>query len=394
MVFLYFYKMITRYIFDELLEILNEFPVLGIVGPRQVGKTTVAKLLLKEVKKETILLDLENPRDLAKLTDPMLFFENNQDKCIIIDEVQIKKDLFPIIRAAIDLKRESSRFILLGSASPELIRDSSESLAGRIYYKELTPFHFEEIKTMFSYQKHWLNGGYPEVLLTSSNSKSKRWRRSFIQTYIERDLPMLGLQSKTTDIHRLFRMISHVHGQQLNVQLLSKSLGLSSPTIKKQIDFLENAFIIRLLEPYYFNMSKRLVKSPKIFIRDTGLLHSLLEIDDMEHLFGNPVIGNSWEGYVIEQIYGVLPDGCALNYYRTQQGAELDLIISRNLKPIVGIEIKFNSHPKISVGNEISMNDLGLKHLYVVVPETDRYSLKPEIEVVSLAEILEIVKGC
>lgn len=394
MVFLYFYKMITRYIFDELLEILNEFPVLGIVGPRQVGKTTVAKLLLKEVKKETILLDLENPRDLAKLTDPMLFFENNQDKCIIIDEVQIKKDLFPIIRAAIDLKRESSRFILLGSASPELIRDSSESLAGRIYYKELTPFHFEEIKTMFSYQKHWLNGGYPEVLLTSSNSKSKRWRRSFIQTYIERDLPMLGLQSKTTDIHRLFRMISHVHGQQLNVQLLSKSLGLSSPTIKKQIDFLENAFIIRLLEPYYFNMSKRLVKSPKIFIRDTGLLHSLLEIDDMEHLFGNPVIGNSWEGYVIEQIYGVLPDGCTLNYYRTQQGAELDLIISRNLKPIVGIEIKFNSHPKISVGNEISMNDLGLKHLYVVVPETDRYSLKPEIEVVSLAEILEIVKGC
>ena len=385
--------MITRYIFDELLEILNEFPVLGIVGPRQVGKTTVAKLLLKEIKKETILLDLENPKDLAKLTDPMLFFENNQDKCIIIDEVQIKKELFPIIRAAIDQKRESSRFILLGSASPELIRDSSESLAGRIYYKELTPFHYEEIKTKFSYQKHWLNGGYPEVLLTESNSKSKRWRRSFIQTYIERDLPMLGLQSKTTDIHRLFRMISHVHGQQLNVQLLSKSLGLSSPTIKKQIDFLENAFIVRLLEPYYFNISKRLVKSPKIFIRDTGLLHSLLEIDDMEHLFGNPVIGNSWEGYVIEQIYGVLPDGCTLNYYRTQQGAELDLIISRNLKPIAGIEIKFNSHPKISIGNEISMNDLGLKHLYVVVPETERYSLKPEIEVVSLNEILGIVRN-
>ena len=253
--------MITRYIFDELLEILNEFPVLGIVGPRQVGKTTVAKLLLKEIKKETILLDLENPKDLAKLTDPMLFFENNQDKCIIIDEVQIKKELFPIIRAAIDQKREPSRFILLGSASPELIRDSSESLAGRIYYKELTPFHYEEIKTKFSYQKHWLNGGYPEVLLTESNSKSKRWRRSFIQTYIERDLPMLGLQSKTTDINRLFRMISHVHGQQLNVQLLSKSLGLSSPTIKKQIDFLENAFIVRLLEPYYFNISKRLVES-------------------------------------------------------------------------------------------------------------------------------------
>lgn len=385
--------MISRYIFNELLEILSEFPVLGIVGPRQVGKTTVAKLLLKEIDKETILLDLENPKDLAKLTDPMLFFENNQDKCIIIDEVQIKKELFPIIRAAIDQKREPSRFILLGSASPELIRDSSESLAGRIYYKELTPFHFEEIKTLVSYQKHWLNGGYPEVLLTESISKSKRWRRSFIQTYIERDLPMLGLHSKTTDIHRLFRMISHIHGQQLNVQLLSKSLGLSSPTIKKQIDFLESAFIVRLLEPYYFNISKRLVKSPKIFIRDTGLLHSLLEVDDMEHLFGHPVIGNSWEGYVIEQIYGVLPDGCTLNYYRTQQGAELDVIVSRNLKPIVGIEIKFNSNPKISIGNEISMNDLGLKHLYVVVPETDSYFLKPSIEFVSLNNILEIIKN-
>lgn len=385
--------MISRYIFNELLEILSEFPVLGIVGPRQVGKTTVAKLLLKEIDKETILLDLENPKDLAKLTDPMLFFENNQDKCIIIDEVQIKKELFPIIRAAIDQKREPSRFILLGSASPELIRDSSESLAGRIYYKELTPFHFEEIKTLVSYQKHWLNGGYPEVLLTESISKSKRWRRSFIQTYIERDLPMLGLHSKTTDIHRLFRMISHIHGQQLNVQLLSKSLGLSSPTIKKQIDFLESAFIVRLLEPYYFNISKRLVKSPKIFIRDTGLLHSLLEVDDMEHLFGHPVIGNSWEGYVIEQIYGVLPDGCTLNYYRTQQGAELDVIVSRNLIPIVGIEIKFNSNPKISIGNEISMNDLGLKHLYVVVPETDSYFLKPSIEFVSLNNILEIIKN-
>ena len=196
--FCYIYNMIARYIFNELLEIIHEFPVLGIVGPRQVGKTTIAKLLLKEIKKETVLLDLENPRDLAKLTDPMLFFENNQDKCIIIDEVQIKKELFPIIRAAIDQNREPARFILLGSASPELIRDSSESLAGRIYYKELTPFHFEEIKSLISYQKHWLNGGYPEALLTESISKSNRWRRSFIQTYIERDLPLLVLHSKIT----------------------------------------------------------------------------------------------------------------------------------------------------------------------------------------------------
>ncbi len=383
--------MVERYIFKDLLEIIEEFPVVGIVGPRQVGKTTLAKLLSKQIKKETIFLDLENPRDASKLTDPLLFFENNQTKCIIIDEVQINKELFPIIRTVVDQHREPGRFILLGSASPELIRDSSESLAGRIYYKELTPFHFKEINEIVTYQKHWLYGGYPEALLTESPTKSKRWRRSFIQTYIERDLPMLGLSSKTSDIHRLFRMISHIHGQQLNYNTLSKSLGLSSPTIKKQVDFLEHAYIIRLLEPYYFNTSKRLVKSPKIYIRDTGLLHSLLEIDDNEYLFGHPIIGNSWEGYVIEQVAAVLPEDYSLNYYRTQQGAELDLVVCKNLRPILGVEIKLSSNPKFSVGNEISLQDLGLDKGYIVVPETEGYFLKKNVEVVSLNLLINLI---
>ncbi len=383
--------MVERYIFKDLLEIIEEFPVVGIVGPRQVGKTTLAKLLSKQIKKETIFLDLENPRDASKLTDPLLFFENNQTKCIIIDEVQINKELFPIIRTVVDQHREPGRFILLGSASPELIRDSSESLAGRIYYKELTPFHFKEINEIVTYQKHWLYGGYPEALLTESPTKSKRWRRSFIQTYIERDLPMLGLSSKTSDIHRLFRMISHIHGQQLNYNTLSKSLGLSSPTIKKQVDFLEHAYIIRLLEPYYFNTSKRLVKSPKIYIRDTGLLHSLLDIDDNEYLFGHPIIGNSWEGYVIEQVAAVLPEDYSLNYYRTQQGAELDLVVCKNLRPILGVEIKLSSNPKFSVGNEISLQDLGLDKGYIVVPETEGYFLKKNVEVVSLNLLINLI---
>ena len=373
---------------------MGEFPVLGIVGPRQVGKTTLARLLSKKINKETIFLDLENPRDVSKLTDPLLFFENNQDKCIIIDEVQIKKELFPIIRAVIDQKREPGRFILLGSASPELIRDASESLAGRIYYKELTPFHFQEIKDVISYQKHWLNGGYPEALLTESKTKSVRWRRSFIQTYIERDLPLLGLQSKIADMQRLVRMISHIHGNQLSYQTLSKSIGLTGPTIKKQIDFLEHAYIVRLLEPFYQNIGKRLVKSPKIYLRDTGLLHSLLEVERFEDLFGNPIIGNSWEGYVIEQIYAVLPETYTLNYYRTQQGAELDLVICKNLKPVIGVEIKFNSSPKFSVGNEISLKDLGLNKCFIVVPEVERYYLKGFIEVISISElIMDFVSG-
>ena len=394
MVFIYICLMIDRFIYGELLEIVGEFPVLGIVGPRQVGKTTLARLLSKKINKETIFLDLENPRDVSKLTDPLLFFENNQDKCIIIDEVQIKKELFPIIRAVIDQKREPGRFILLGSASPELIRDASESLAGRIYYKELTPFHFQEIKDVISYQKHWLNGGYPEALLTESKTKSVRWRRSFIQTYIERDLPLLGLQSKIADMQRLVRMISHIHGNQLSYQTLSKSMGLTGPTIKKQIDFLEHAYIVRLLEPFYHNIGKRLVKSPKIYLRDTGLLHSLLEVERFEDLFGNPIIGNSWEGYVIEQIYAVLPETYTLNYYRTQQGAELDLVICKNLKPVIGIEIKFNSSPKFSVGNEISLKDLGLDKCFIVVPEVERYYLKGFIEVISISElIMDFVSG-
>ena len=394
MVFIYICLMIDRFIYGELLEIVGEFPVLGIVGPRQVGKTTLARLLSKKINKESVFLDLENPRDISKLTDPLLFFENNQDKCIIIDEVQIKKELFPIIRAVIDQKREPGRFILLGSASPELIRDASESLAGRIYYKELTPFHFQEIKDVISYQKHWLNGGYPEALLTESKTKSVRWRRSFIQTYIERDLPLLGLQSKIADMQRLVRMISHIHGNQLSYQTLSKSMGLTGPTIKKQIDFLEHAYIVRLLEPFYHNIGKRLVKSPKIYLRDTGLLHSLLEVERFEDLFGNPIIGNSWEGYVIEQIYAVLPETYTLNYYRTQQGAELDLVICKNLKPVIGIEIKFNSSPKFSVGNEISLKDLGLNKCFIVVPEIERYYLKGFIEVISISElIMDFVSG-
>ena len=394
MVFIYICLMIDRFIYGELLEIVGEFPVLGIVGPRQVGKTTLARLLSKKINKESVFLDLENPRDVSKLTDPLLFFENNQDKCIIIDEVQIKKELFPIIRAVIDQKREPGRFILLGSASPELIRDASESLAGRIYYKELTPFHFQEIKDVISYQKHWLNGGYPEALLTESKTKSVRWRRSFIQTYIERDLPLLGLQSKIADMQRLVRMISHIHGSQLSYQTLSKSMGLTGPTIKKQIDFLEHAYIVRLLEPFYHNIGKRLVKSPKIYLRDTGLLHSLLEVERFEDLFGNPIIGNSWEGYVIEQIYAVLPETYTLNYYRTQQGAELDLVICKNLKPVIGIEIKFNSSPKFSVGNEISLKDLGLNKCFIVVPEVERYYLKGFIEVISISElIMDFVSG-
>jgi predicted AAA+ superfamily ATPase len=192
-------------------------------------------------------------------------------------------------------------------------------------------------------------------------------------------------------MQRLIRMISHIHGNQLNYQTLSKSMGLSGPTIKKQIDFLEHAYIVRLLEPYYHNIGKRLVKSPKIYFRDTGILHSLLDVDDFDALFSNPVIGNSWEGYVIEQIASVLPEDYSLNYYRTQQGAELDLVVCKNLRPILAIEIKLSSSPKFSVGNEISLQDLGLEKCYIIVPEAESYFLKNNVEVISLNEMINII---
>lgn len=380
--------MIKRKIEAELTELLDQFPAVAIVGPRQVGKTTMAKLLMRNLNKECIYIDLENPREAAKLTDPVLFFESQQDKCVILDEVQLRKELFPVLRSMIDQHRVSGRFILLGSASPELIRDASESLAGRIYYKELTPLLLHEIQNEHRIEDHWLKGGFPDSLLSRSMVQSVRWRQGFIQTYIERDLPLLGLQIGIRDAQRLIRMTSHLQGQLINYNSIANSLGISSPTAKKYIEFLNHAFLIRILEPYHRNSSKRLVKSPKLYFRDTGILHSLMGIDTYEELLGHPVAGSSWEGYVIEQIVSQLPENLNASFYRTQQGAELDLVISKGLQPIIGIEIKLSSSPSISRGTQISLDDLGLEKGYVITPNSDRYLIKENIEVISLAEYL------
>lgn len=384
--------MIKRKIEGVLTELLEQFPAVAIVGPRQVGKTTMAKLLMRVLNKESIYIDLENPRDAAKLTDPVLFFESQQDKCVILDEVQLRKDLFPILRSMIDLHRVPGRFVLLGSASPELIRDTSESLAGRIFYKELTPLLLDEVQNERRLEDHWLKGGFPDALLTRSMAQSVRWRQGFIQTYLERDLPLLGLQIGIRDAQRLIRMTSHLQGQLLNYNSIANSLGISSPTAKKYIEFLDYAFLIKLLEPFHRNSAKRLVKSPKLFFRDTGILHSLFGIDTYEDLLGHPVAGFSWEGYVIEQIVAQLPENLNASFYRTQQGAELDLVISKGLQPITGIEIKLSSSPSLSRGTQISLDDLGLKNGFVITPNSDRYPIKESIEVISLAEFLVLIQ--
>jgi predicted AAA+ superfamily ATPase len=371
--------MIPRLGTKELVEILEYFPVLGITGPRQVGKTTLSKKLAGEIEKEVIYLDMENPTDLSKLSEPALYFEKNEDACIIIDEVQRVPELFPILRSLIDKKRIPARFILTGSASPELIRDSSESLAGRIAYKELTAFNYIEICNHKFSGLHWFRGGFPLSFLAPSDRTSITWINNFIQTYIERDLPLLGLQAAPTFLRNLWLMLAHIHGNVLNMELLSKSLEVTGPTIKKYIHFLSEAYLIRILPPFQINIKKRIVKSPKIYIRDTGILHQLLGISTYDMLEGNPMKGNSWEGYVIEQISLHVQNQYEMYFYRTHQGAECDLVLTIANKPEIAVEIKYTNAPRVGKGLKTSIEDLGTKKNFIICLSKEEFPIADNI---------------
>lgn len=380
--------MIRRKIESKLLKTINYFPVTGIIGPRQVGKTTLAKKIKQSIEKECIYIDLENPRDLIKLSDPNLFFESNLDKCIILDEIQLRPDLFSIIRSLVDLHRTPSRFILLGSASPIIIRESSQSLAGRIAYIELSGFNLSEIPN-HNLNLHWLRGGFPDAFLAPDNSLWRQWLDNFIKTYIERDLPMMGLNVNPIILRNLWIMIAHCHGNVINYANISRSLELSSTTIKKYLNFLENAFLIRQLQPYHVNVKKRIVKSPKLFIRDSGILHNLLNINNITELEGNPMKGNSWEGFAVEQIMQMINESYQAYFYRTHQGAECDLVLTKSAKVVYAIEIKYSSSPKLTQGNLISFTDIDAKFNFVITPDTEDYLINKNVRVCSLQVFLE-----
>ena len=384
--------MIIRKIEPELLQTINYFPVAGIIGPRQVGKTTLAKKIRKLISKESIYIDLENPRDLTRLSDVNIFFETNSDKCVIIDEIQLMPELFSVLRSMVDMHRAPARFIILGSASPALIRQSAQSLAGRIAYIELTGFNLTELQKN-SLNKHWLRGGFPDAFSAPDNSIWKQWLDSFIKTYIERDLPMLGLNINVRTLRNLWLMVAHSHGSVVNYSNISKSLELSSTTIKKYLDFLENAFLVRQLQPFHVNLKKRLIKAPKLFVRDTGILHNLLNITNAEELDGNPIKGNSWEGYVIEQILQVISTNYHACFYRTHQGAECDFVLTKSSKPFYAIEIKYSAAPKLTKGNIISFDDISAKYNFVITPDTDDYLIAENIRVCSLRTFLEKYAG-
>ncbi|MEL7118919.1 MAG: ATP-binding protein [Bacteroidota bacterium] len=381
--------MITRHIENKILEDLTFFPVVGIVGPRQVGKTTLAKSIRNKIDKETLLLDLELDSDLTKLEDAETYLKMHQDKCVIIDEIQRLPRLFPLLRALVDIKREPARFILLGSASPHLIKESSETLAGRIAYTELTPFSLLEIEESIDIQKHWLIGGFPESVLSPNDDFSWRWLQSFVQTFIERDLRTLGHDVSSVTLSRMLSMLGHVNGQLQNASEISRSLGVSSPTVKKYLDLLEGSFIINRLQPYFINVKKRLVKSPKLYYRDSGVLHFLLRINDLEQLLGHIAIGASWESYVLEQIRRLAGDRLEYFFYRTVAGAESDLVlISRKNKKIC-VEIKRSNAPKVSKGFYNSLEDLKPDAAYIITPNSDVYKKDKDIVVCDLLWFLK-----
>jgi predicted AAA+ superfamily ATPase len=318
--------MIRRILQETIEKSLRQFPVVGIVGSRQAGKTTLAKMLGATLSQDVVYLDLELPSDFSKLQDPELYLSRLQDSLVIIDEIQRMPSLFPLLRALVDQNRKAGRFLILGSASPELSRKASESLAGRIIYHELPPFLLPEIGHERA-QELWLHGGYPASILTDCDDDRFAWREAFIKTYLEMDIPQLGIHIPAAQLRRFWTMLAHSHGQLWNASRIAASMNLSAPTIKKYLDILEDTFIVRQLQPFYPNIKKRVTKSPKIYIRDSGLLHTLLKIRNFDELYSHPTLGSSWEGFVIEQIIGIAPTNWEAYFYRTTAGAEVDLLL-------------------------------------------------------------------
>jgi uncharacterized protein len=376
--------MITRRISSEIKESLSFFPVVSIIGPRQVGKTTLAKQIMSESAKQTLYLDLELQSDLFKLNDAELFLSQHSEKLVVLDEVQNKKELYPLLRALVDQTRESGQFLLLGSASPELIRHSSESLAGRIAYHHLHPFDLTEIPDTISQNDLWVKGGFPNVLFAKNNDLARRWMENFISTYLNRDLLQLGLNASPKIIRNLWTMMGHLNGQLFNATTLGNSLGISTPTVKRYVDFLEDAFLLKSLHPFSWNMTKRLVKTPKVYLTDTGILHRLSGVTDLINLSGNPLVGSSWESFVINQIQAVKQNQIDLYFYRTHQGTEVDLVFTKGLTVVATAEIKYSNSPQLTKGNFQAFEDLNAPMNYVITPFSDDYIFKERVRICSL----------
>lgn len=381
-------KLISRRIQDVVKEYLNIFPAVAILGSRQCGKSTLIRMMA-DVLPEMLYLDMQNRDDFAMLSEPSLFFRNNVDRIVCLDEIQQTPELFSVLRSEIDRDRRNGRFILLGSASRELLQNTSETLAGRIGLIDMTPFTYDElcISRDFEINKFWLRGGYPDSYLAISDEYSSIWRESFIRTYIERDVPQFGFQITSRQMLRLMLMIAHNHGQLLNSSKIGESLGITHPTVKRYVDVLEQTYLIRSLSPFFVNTKKRIVKSPKIYVRDTGLLHQLLKIKTFNDLLGHPVFGASWEGLVIENVCSSI-NNAEFSFFRSATGEEMDLIVQKNGK-LVAIECKASTAPQLTQGFWKTLDIIKPDRTYVVAPIERRYEMHDNINVVNLGDLLQ-----
>lgn len=384
--------MVPRRIASLVSTSLERAPAVVLIGPRQAGKTTLAHALAED--RPAIYLDLESEADRARLTEPALYFADHADELMILDEIQRQPGLFEALRGTIDLGRRegkgAGRFLLLGSAGIDLLAQAGETLAGRVSIVELGPFDITEVGAP-ELDRLWVRGGFPDSFLADGDGASLRWRRDFIRTYLERDIPQLGPRIPAETLRRLWTMLAHQQGGLLNAAQLARGLGVSGATVGHYLDLMVDLLLVRRLPPRLTNVGKRLVRSPKVYVRDSGLVHALLGLDDKEALLGHPVAGASWEGMAIESIAAIVGDAAELSFYRTSGGAEVDLVVSWPEGPEWAVEIKRASGPKLGKGLRSALADIEPERSFVVYPGSERFALGPRTEAIGLPDLCQEV---
>jgi predicted AAA+ superfamily ATPase len=371
-------------------KLLRRHPVVGIVGARQVGKTTLARSVVARRRGPVSYFDLESPEDLARLADPMLALKDLKG-LVVIDEIQRYPDIFPVLRVLVDRSKLPARFLVLGSASPDLLRQGAETLAGRILYHQLNGFSIDEVGVE-QHKRLWLRGRFPRAYVARSHADSYEWRRGFIRTFLERDLPQLGITIRATTLHRFWTMLAHYHGQIWNASEFARSFGVADTTIRNYLDLLGSALVVRQLQPWHENIAKRQVKAPKVYLADTGVLHSLLNLRTLRDLEGHPKVGASWEGFVMEEVIrrlGARSEECF--FWATHSGAELDLLVVRGRKKL-GFEIKRTSSPRSTPSMRNALTDLGLKSLDVIHAGDETFPLAKKVRAVAFSRLLDDIQ--
>ncbi|MCH8486321.1 MAG: ATP-binding protein [Candidatus Cyclonatronum sp.] len=376
----------------KLEELIIDYPVVAIVGARQVGKTTMARQIAARRQSKPLWLDMESPRDVSKLQEAELYFANHTDKLVILDEIQHKPELFEAIRNSADKVQRNGRFLILGSISMELIRRASEILSGRISFVELHTFTLDEVGGQEAQNKLWFRGGFPRAFLARNDEIAMQWHRHFIYTYVQRFQNFQALNTDYTKLREFLLLLAQQQGTHLNQETLGRSLGVSRSTVNRYLHYLEHAYIIRLLRPWSTNVGKRMVKAPKVYVRDSGYFHSLLDIDSFDDLQLNIAVGGSWEGFVVEQTMAVMPPACKLYFSRTHHGAEADMVLVRRGKPVACADAKRSQAPKLEKGFLNVIEDNDTPQNFMIIPADEDYPVHRSVQVTGLQKWLDFVK--